>query len=41
MKNFWLVKQEPSSYSWSDFAAEGKPPGRGFAITPREIICAK
>ncbi len=22
MKNFWLVKQEPSSYSWSDFAAE-------------------
>ena len=19
MKNFWLVKQEPSSYSWSDF----------------------
>lgn len=24
MKNFWLVKQEPSSYSWSDFAAEGK-----------------
>jgi len=24
MKNFWLVKQEPSSYSWSDFAAEGE-----------------
>jgi predicted RNA-binding protein with PUA-like domain len=24
MKNFWLVKQEPSSYSWSDFTAEGK-----------------
>jgi predicted RNA-binding protein with PUA-like domain len=24
MKNFWLVKQEPSSYSWSDFVAEGK-----------------
>lgn len=22
MKNFWLVKQEPSSYSWSDFIAE-------------------
>jgi predicted RNA-binding protein with PUA-like domain len=22
MKNFWLVKQEPSSYSWSDFVAE-------------------
>src|SRR4029434_125831 len=21
MKNFWLVKQEPSSYSWSDFLA--------------------
>ena len=24
MKKFWLVKQEPSSYSWSDFVAEGK-----------------
>ena len=22
MKHFWLVKQEPSSYSWSDFVAE-------------------
>jgi predicted RNA-binding protein with PUA-like domain len=22
MKNFWLVKQEPSSYSWSDFIGE-------------------
>ena len=24
MKNFWLVKQEPSSYSWSDFMRDGK-----------------
>jgi len=24
MKNFWLVKQEPSSYSWSDFLTEGE-----------------
>jgi predicted RNA-binding protein with PUA-like domain len=24
MKSFWLVKQEPSSYSWSDFLADGK-----------------
>ena len=24
MKNFWLVKQEPSSYSWADFVAEKK-----------------
>jgi predicted RNA-binding protein with PUA-like domain len=24
MKSFWLVKQEPSSYSWSDFVADGK-----------------
>jgi predicted RNA-binding protein with PUA-like domain len=24
VKNFWLVKQEPSSYSWSDFTDEGK-----------------
>ena len=22
MKSFWLVKQEPSSYSWSDFVAD-------------------
>jgi predicted RNA-binding protein with PUA-like domain len=22
MKNFWLVKQEPSSYSWSDFTKD-------------------
>ena len=24
MKNFWLVKQEPSAYSWSDFTREGR-----------------
>jgi predicted RNA-binding protein with PUA-like domain len=24
MKSFWLVKQEPFSYSWSDFVAEGQ-----------------
>ena len=24
MKNFWLVKQEPSTYSWLDFVAEGE-----------------
>jgi len=24
MKNFWLVKQEPSSYSWSDFVVEAQ-----------------
>ena len=24
MKNFWLVKQEPSSYSWSDFVADAQ-----------------
>jgi predicted RNA-binding protein with PUA-like domain len=23
MKNFWLVKQEPSDYAWSDFVADG------------------
>jgi len=23
VKNFWLVKSEPSSYSWSDFVADG------------------
>ena len=24
MKKFWLVKQEPSAYSWTDFVADGK-----------------
>jgi len=24
MKRFWLVKQEPSAYSWTNFAADGK-----------------
>jgi predicted RNA-binding protein with PUA-like domain len=24
MKNFWLVKSEPSTYSWQDFVAEGE-----------------
>ncbi len=24
VKNFWLVKSEPSSYSWSDFVEEGE-----------------
>ena len=24
MKNFWLVKQEPSDYSWSDFVRDGQ-----------------
>jgi predicted RNA-binding protein with PUA-like domain len=24
MKKFWLVKQEPSSYSWADFIQEGE-----------------
>jgi len=24
MKSFWLVKQEPSSYSWADFVGDGK-----------------
>ena len=24
MKNFWLVKQEPSTYSWTNFVADGK-----------------
>jgi predicted RNA-binding protein with PUA-like domain len=24
VKNFWLVKQEPSAYSWANFLADGK-----------------
>ena len=24
MKKFWLVKQEPSAYSWDDFVADGR-----------------
>ena len=29
MKSFWLVKQEPSSYSWSDLVADGAPSWTG------------
>src|ERR1700741_4417364 len=29
MKSFWLVKQEPSSYSWSEFFQEGKTSWNG------------
>src|SRR5438309_8524722 len=24
MKKYWLVKQEPGAYSWTDFVADGK-----------------
>lgn len=24
MKNYWLVKQEPTAYSWNNFLADGK-----------------
>ena len=24
MKNYWLVKQEPSAYSWNDFVKDGR-----------------
>jgi predicted RNA-binding protein with PUA-like domain len=24
VKNYWLVKQEPSAYSWTDFVRDGK-----------------
>ena len=24
MKNYWLVKQEPSTYSWTNFVSDGK-----------------
>ena len=24
MKNYWMVKQEPSAYSWDDFVRDGK-----------------
>ncbi|MFN2475714.1 MAG: EVE domain-containing protein [Chthoniobacterales bacterium] len=24
MKNFWLVKQEPTAYSWDDFVKDGR-----------------
>jgi|SRR5580704_3432594 predicted RNA-binding protein with PUA-like domain len=34
MKNFWLVKQEPSSYSWSDFVAEGQTSWTGVRNYP-------
>ena len=42
MKNFWLVKQEPSSYSWSDFVAGGPNQLDWRAqLRARETICAE
>jgi predicted RNA-binding protein with PUA-like domain len=29
VKKFWLVKQEPSAYSWTNFVADGKTPWTG------------
>jgi predicted RNA-binding protein with PUA-like domain len=29
VKNFWLVKQEPSAYSWANFVADRKTPWTG------------
>ena len=29
MKKFWLVKQEPSAYSWANFVADSKTPWTG------------
>ena len=29
MKKFWLVKQEPSAYSWANFVADGRTPWTG------------
>lgn len=29
VKQFWLVKQEPSAYSWKDFVADGKTSWNG------------
>jgi predicted RNA-binding protein with PUA-like domain len=30
MKRFWLVKQEPSAYSWTNFLADGKTSWTGI-----------
>src|SRR5438552_11121262 len=39
MKNFWLVKQEPSSYSWLDFVAEGQTSWTGVRnYAPRKNL---
>jgi predicted RNA-binding protein with PUA-like domain len=29
VKKFWLVKQEPTVYSWADFVTDGKTPWTG------------
>jgi predicted RNA-binding protein with PUA-like domain len=29
VKKFWLVKQEPSTYAWANFVADGKTPWTG------------
>ena len=41
MKKFWLVKQEPSAYSWSDFVADGRTSWTGVrSFTARNNLRA-
>jgi predicted RNA-binding protein with PUA-like domain len=41
MKNYWLVKQEPSAYSWDDFVRDGKTSWTGVRnFTARNNLCA-
>jgi len=32
VKQFWLVKQEPSAYSWTDFVRDGKTAWTGVRV---------
>jgi len=40
MNQFWLVKQEPTAYSWDQFVADGKTDGPESVIFKRVTICA-
>ena len=38
---YWMVKQEPETYSWDDFVNDGKTDWTGSEITRHETTCAK
>jgi predicted RNA-binding protein with PUA-like domain len=41
MKNYWLVKSEPASYSWDDLVAEGKTSWTGVRnFTAGNNLCS-
>ena len=39
--NYWMVKQEPETYSWDDFVKDGSTDWSGCETIKPETICAQ